>query len=75
MSFPKRQFKSQLDITLTTGGKKVTHNYVGRIWADNQEEANNTFEEWIKNEKGFIDISRIETLCEYKMISKAVRYE
>ncbi|AQQ43255.1 hypothetical protein [Burkholderia cenocepacia] len=65
-----KRYNSKLQLTLTLFGVTSTTNYIGRIWANSQEEADATFKDMITNENGNLDWKKLEVMLEYKMAYK-----
>ncbi|WP_069357735.1 MULTISPECIES: hypothetical protein [Burkholderia cepacia complex] len=66
----RKRLNSKLQITLTFGGVSSTTNYIGRIWANSQEEADATFKDMIEDGNGGIDMKKLNVMVEYKMAYK-----
>ncbi|WP_146124231.1 hypothetical protein [Burkholderia multivorans] len=66
----RKRYNSKLQITLTLLGVTSTTTYIGRIWANSQEEADATFKDMITNEDGFFDMKKLEVMLDYKMAYK-----
>ncbi|WP_205191457.1 hypothetical protein [Burkholderia sp. LMG 13014] len=66
----RKRYNSKLQITLTMGDIAVTTSYIGRIWANNQQEADATFKDMIDDGKGGIDWKKLNVMLDYKMAYK-----
>lgn len=62
--------QQQASIDPNPFGVTSTTNYIGRIWANSQEEADATFKDMITNENGNLDWKKLEVMLEYKMAYK-----
>ncbi|KAB0640709.1 hypothetical protein F7R25_04210 [Burkholderia stagnalis] len=66
----RKRYNSKLEVTLTVLGITSTTNYIGRIWANSQEEADATFKDMITDENGKLDWKKLEVMLEYRMAHK-----